>query len=290
MSDTTMTDAEWEESVSPPDATGEPIQAPDASSVDKTVEAGGGQVGGTEVIPAESKIDPETGKRRRTVRPRGWLEDAVKRLTDAYTTGDFVQENEKHKLTPHRVARIIKEREGLDFIPSTGAVSAVFLRWEQIEFATFEQDPFAFVGYTQLAHDKGLAGIKLTNSNARKAERDAEREAERAEREASKEAERAAKAEERAKAKEEKRVAKEAERALKKEAKATERAEKAEARKVERERKAAEKAEAKRVERERKAAEKIAAAEAAGESASETPENPAPDTAEQENDNSVTQN
>lgn len=315
MSDTaqaqSMTDEEWEQSAQADDT----VQAPDASSVDindagnSVVDAETGENGEIAADNSASnavvapKIDPVTGKRKRTVRPRGWLEEAVKRLTDAYVTGDFKMENEKHKLTPHRVARIVRDREGLDFIPSTGAVSAVFLRWQDMEFATFEQDPFAFVDYTDLAREKGLAGIKLTNSNAKRAERDAELAAQREAREAEKAAEREAKKAEREAKKAERAEQRAAEREAKKAERAAERSRKAEERKAEREAKRAEKAEAKRLAREEKAQAKLAEAEAKAAEAPETEpetqvdEPPAEDTQtdtetapDQENDNSVIQN
>lgn len=108
-------------------------------------------------------------------RPRGWLETDVKQVCDKFITGEVALEEGQH-LTPHRVSRLVKELEGLDEAPSTGAVAAVFDRWKEIGFAVISDKPVAFVDYTEDGKSLGLAAMKAVRSENRKAERKAAKE------------------------------------------------------------------------------------------------------------------
>ena len=88
-------------------------------------------------------------------RPRGWLAADVKNVCDLYITGGLKIKDDK-PLTPHRCALAVKELDGLDKPPSTGAVSAVFKRWKELGFATFSDEPYAFVDYTEEGRTLGL--------------------------------------------------------------------------------------------------------------------------------------
>lgn len=99
-------------------------------------------------------------------RPRGWLADDVKAVCDLYVTGEL-QIAENKTLTPHRAASAVMKIDGLSKAPSTGAVQAVFKRWEKIGFAIFARDPFAFIDYSEEGKLLGLRGVQ----DRRKAER-----------------------------------------------------------------------------------------------------------------------
>lgn len=88
-------------------------------------------------------------------RPRGWLAADIKSVCDLYITGELKIKDDK-PLTPYRCALAVKEVDGLDEAPSVGAVSAVFKRWDNMGFATFRTDPFAFVEYTEEGKQLGL--------------------------------------------------------------------------------------------------------------------------------------
>lgn len=110
-------------------------------------------------------------------RPRGWLAQDVKLVCDKIITGEITLA-EGQEATPHRVARLVKEMDGLDKAPSTGAVAAVFKRWEEYGFASFKQGPYAFADYTDEGRNVGLQGMIEARSAARKAERQAAKAAE----------------------------------------------------------------------------------------------------------------
>jgi hypothetical protein len=114
-------------------------------------------------------IDAAEGRR-----PKGWLNDDVKRVCDAVLTGEIEMEGNK-PLTPYRCAELIKKMDSLDTAPSIGAVAAVFKRWEQYGYATFQKKPYAFVDYTDKARAIGLQGIKAERAAERKNARAAEK-------------------------------------------------------------------------------------------------------------------
>ena len=93
------------------------------------------------------------------LRQRGELADQVKRACDAWITGELEIKDEQ-PLTPHRISLAIKEMEGLDDPPSTGAVKAVLDRWVATGFATITQKPIAFEDYTEEGRLLGWRGIK----------------------------------------------------------------------------------------------------------------------------------
>jgi len=104
-------------------------------------------------------------KERRT---RGGLEADVKVITDRFVTEDIVLP-EGQSLTPHRIGKAIKDFNGLDQAPSTGAVAAVLARWEKIGFAEIDDKPLAFIDYTEAGRQKGLSALKAEVSAAKKA-------------------------------------------------------------------------------------------------------------------------
>jgi hypothetical protein len=113
---------------------------------------------------------PEEDAPAKERRPRGWLAASVKAVCDRYITGALTLPEGK-SLTPHLVAREVQKDEGMDKPPSVGAVSAVFKRWDEYEFAQFSQKPFAFTDYTEKGREKGLQGIIADRRTVRKEER-----------------------------------------------------------------------------------------------------------------------
>lgn len=112
---------------------------------------------------------------RRILGDRGHLQDAVQTVINKVLTGEIVIADKK-PLTPHRVARLIQEwkidnGEKDAELPSTGAVSAMFKRWEEYGYATFTQNPLAFKAYTAAGRRHGLEGVLAKRAETRKAER-----------------------------------------------------------------------------------------------------------------------
>lgn len=120
--------------------------------------------------PAEESSDDGTKAKRRVMGERGWLQKAIRTLTDNYIRGTVTVPDDK-PLTPHRAAALLVDQGLAEEPPSTGAVSAVFKRWQEYGFATFTDKPFAFVGYTDEARDLGFDGIMEKRSAERKAAR-----------------------------------------------------------------------------------------------------------------------
>lgn len=115
---------------------------------------------------AKKAAAPATAEARR---PRGWLADAVLAVVRDFASGKLVLP-EGQGLTPHRVAKLVQERDGSEDPPSTGAVSAVFKRWEDYGFAKFTQKPFGFKALTPKGEELGLEGLILGRREKRKVE------------------------------------------------------------------------------------------------------------------------
>lgn len=103
-------------------------------------------------------------------RSRGLLEADVKTITDEFATGKIELKEGEH-LTPHRIAKLIQEKDSLEKPPSTGAVAAVLGRWQEYGFAVVNPKPLAFVDYTDDARNVGLTALKEQHSNKLRAER-----------------------------------------------------------------------------------------------------------------------
>jgi hypothetical protein len=103
-------------------------------------------------------------------KPRGWLAADVKRICDDFLSGKL-KLGEGEGLTPHRVAKLVQTRNGSEEPPSTGAVSAVFKRWQEYGFAKFSKKPFGFTEYTAKGKEVGLDGMIAARSEKRKADR-----------------------------------------------------------------------------------------------------------------------
>lgn len=137
------------------------IAAPNITTPEEV--QGGGGVANTEgpVPPPEARQDEPPVERR----PRGWLESDVKRLLERVRSGEIATPD--GGLTPHRVAALLAEVEGLDSKPSTGAVAAIFDRWEKIGAAVFASGPRRFEDFTDAAKAAGIDALKAQARAAR---------------------------------------------------------------------------------------------------------------------------
>ena len=110
-------------------------------------------------------------------RERGALEESVLAITDLYEDGK-VDLPEGKTLTPHTIANLIAEKEGLEKPPSTGAVNAVLKRWdENYGFALTHDKPYAFKRYSAAGKKQGLEALKEKHREKIKAERAAAKDA-----------------------------------------------------------------------------------------------------------------
>lgn len=90
-------------------------------------------------------------------RPKGVLEKQVREVLDAYVTHEI--DFDGKPVTPHRIAAAIEERFPAMPKPTSGAVAAVFTRWENIGAATFGSKPQQFIGYTVEASELGFTEL-----------------------------------------------------------------------------------------------------------------------------------
>lgn len=93
---------------------------------------------------------------------RGELEAWVKNKCDEWTVEEY-----PWLCTPKWISESIAHDQGIK-APSVGAIGAVFERWTKIGFAVTGIKPVRFVGYTELALQKGLHGIKADMKRQRK--------------------------------------------------------------------------------------------------------------------------
>lgn len=85
---------------------------------------------------------------------RGQLEDQVNEVCSTW-----VVEQIKLPCTPVYISEEIARKEGIK-APSTGAIAAVFDRWERIGYAVIGKKPTRFLQYTEDAIEHGLDWIK----------------------------------------------------------------------------------------------------------------------------------
>lgn len=115
-------------------------------------------------------------KDTKNTRERGALEESVMAITDEFEEGK-IDLPEGKTLTPHTIANLIKEKEGLEKAPSTGAVNAVLQRWDQnYGFALTHEKPYAFKRYSAKGKKQGLEALKQAHRDKLKAERAAKKE------------------------------------------------------------------------------------------------------------------
>lgn len=120
----------------------------------------------------KAKAKAEKPKRTRTknARERGALELDVKDVTDAFDDGEIELE-EGQTLTPHRIARLIADRDGLDKPPSTGAITNIIKKWDEIGYALTHDKPLAYKRISARGKKEGLDTLKDKAKEKAKAER-----------------------------------------------------------------------------------------------------------------------
>lgn len=121
---------------------------------------------------AKTETTEETEPKDR--RTRGLLEADIKRVTDKLVAGKL-ELPEGTNATPHRLANLLKEEDGLDAAPSTGAVANILTRWRDWGFALVNEKPLYFKGYSAKGKEQGLDALRAKAQEAKKAARKAER-------------------------------------------------------------------------------------------------------------------
>lgn len=80
--------------------------------------------------------------------PRGYLALDADLICKAFDNGEITLSEGKY-MTPYMVGTLlIEETDGARKRPSSGAISAVFKRWEKAGYAEFRQNPYAFTKLT----------------------------------------------------------------------------------------------------------------------------------------------
>lgn len=100
--------------------------------------------------------DAEAGKRLRT---SGQLEREVKEVCDLYTIGLMP---EVFQLTASKIAKAIDS----DNPPSTGAITNVLKRWDEVGFAVHATKPHRFDGYTPKGIELGVERLYAQKGRA----------------------------------------------------------------------------------------------------------------------------
>lgn len=120
---------------------------------------------------ADDGFDPDDYEDPEPRLPKGYLALDVYNICKQFSAGELTMEEGKY-VTPYYVSKIIMEdNDGRSKKPSTGAISAVFRRWEEWGFAVFRKTPFAFTDFTEKGKELGLDGINRERAEINKMER-----------------------------------------------------------------------------------------------------------------------
>lgn len=106
-------------------------------------------------IDENDDFDPDDYDDPEPRRGRGFLATDVSIICKAYVNGEYTLKEGKF-MSPYMVAKLLKERDGLEKQPSSGAIHKIFHHWEDIGYATFRQTPYAFVDFTPEGRDMTL--------------------------------------------------------------------------------------------------------------------------------------
>lgn len=126
--------------------------------------AAGGLVSGAAPSPAPRFIPTPTGRRA-----RGQLEEDVREVCDDYAHDVYDWEY----CTPKNVAERIAKKYAIE-PPSTGAINAVWDRWEKLGFAKQDKKPSRFVSFEV---DGSSATLEMLKSRVKREKRTTQREA-----------------------------------------------------------------------------------------------------------------
>lgn len=92
-------------------------------------------------------------------RPRGGLEADVKHVVDLYAAGAWRTKGNK-PLTAYRIACEIKDQDQCESLPSSGSITAILRKWEEIGFIETSSPPYSFRRYTAEGMKLGLSAMK----------------------------------------------------------------------------------------------------------------------------------
>lgn len=90
---------------------------------------------------------------------RGELEAWVREATDTWTVESKLDPNWQEVCTPEWIAKEVSKKHGVN-LPSTGAITAVLVRWTELDFCSTEKKPTRFTGYTESGLEFGLEQLK----------------------------------------------------------------------------------------------------------------------------------
>lgn len=90
----------------------------------------------------------EDWQAERVRRSRGLLELDIEGVCQAFANKE-IELPEGKFLTPYIAGKTLKEIDVLDEAPSSGAVAAIFERWERDGKAVFRRNPHAFLAFTE---------------------------------------------------------------------------------------------------------------------------------------------
>lgn len=112
----------------------------------------------------DDAFDPDMYDDPEPRRGRGFLATDVNITLKEWLAGEFSLQEGKF-MTPYIVARIIKEKDGLEKMPSSGAITRIFHTWEDWGYAEFRQTPFAFIDFTPEGKELGLQAFTDRNKS-----------------------------------------------------------------------------------------------------------------------------
>lgn len=111
---------------------------------------------------APARVVPSYGTTPSGRAARGQLESWVQEACD-----EFLVEAPEAKCTPDWISNKIYALQGVE-PPSVGAIHAVLMRWQTLEFAYVEKKPVRFLGYTPQGIQMGLDGLKAQAKRQKK--------------------------------------------------------------------------------------------------------------------------
>lgn len=100
-------------------------------------------------------IDDDTEPEERMIRGRGFLASDVNRICRMWLNDEFTLP-EGRFMTPFIIAKLIKEIDQIDELPSMGAVNRVLKKWEANGYALCRVNPFGFVCFSERGAALGL--------------------------------------------------------------------------------------------------------------------------------------
>jgi hypothetical protein len=94
------------------------------------------------------------------------LQTRVLSVIERVEGGEYAAELDGKPLTPHRIAGLVEKQFPKDGKPSSGAVSAVLARWEEIGFAIVGSSPVHFRRLTAKGKRDGFDALRDAHRKA----------------------------------------------------------------------------------------------------------------------------